>query len=204
MRPHNSTMTMGTVGPQTQSGGASAGCILSLLYPPGTTGNSSGSVAGKRGLENQAGVCHCVKCTRTIASSSQSARVWAGGRQHQVPIPTLASTEAMLDRDVYKQELSLIDVTINEGGVGATLSLGSIGRSGDAVHFRPCIRCKGLSFSSTHPYAIRWWCTVCGWSYVLERWRVNEGECIPPRSSCTWPEHADVHALVVGINAQSR
>jgi hypothetical protein len=76
-----------------------------------------------------------------------------------------------------------------------TLSMGAVGRAGDAVHFRPCERCRGLSHSSTHPYALRLWGTVCGWSYVIEKWRRTVSRSIPPRKSCTWPDNAVMRSM---------
>lgn len=176
------------VGPRTMSGEASAGSVFQLLRPadaagsPGTRPSVASTMA--------AGVCHCVKCTRVCVDSVHMARAWAGGvREEEVKIRVAASAGAEREAP-HVMELALTTVTINDGGVGAVLSMGTIGRSADGVWFKPCARCKGLAFASTHPHAFRWLCTDCGHTNVFARWRLEAGECVPPLWSCTWPEHA--------------
>ena len=91
------------------------------------------------------------------------------------------------ERGVHTRKLALTTVTINDGGVGAVLTMGTIGRAYDGVWFKPC---GGLSFSSTHPHAFRWSCTDCGFTYVCPRWRLGAADSVPPVWSCAWPEHA--------------
>ena len=53
-----------------------------------------------------------------------------------------AGTE-VLGQTVQSRQLALTTVTINDGGVGAVLTMGTIGRSVDGVWFKPCRRCGG-------------------------------------------------------------
>ena len=120
----------------------------------------------------------------------QMARVWAGEATIREVEERVATGAGVQQEAAHVMKLALTTVVINDGGVGATLTMGTMGRSVDGVWFKPCTRCSGLAFSSTHPHAFRWLCTDCGFTNVFARWRLEEAECAPPVWSCTWPEHA--------------
>ena len=136
------------------------------------------------------GVCHCTKCTRACMSSVHTARAWAGEVTRGEVEEEVARGPKEHREAMHLMKLSLTTVTINDGGVGAVLTMGTIGRSVDGVWFKPCMKCSGLSFASTHPHAFRWLCTDCGLTNVFARWRLGSAECVPPLYSCAWPEHA--------------
>ena len=204
LRPTITTATV-MVGPRTMSGVASAGSVLQILRPTITTSGQRMPVGA--GTAMTAGVCHCNKCTRVVTSEVQAARAWAG----EVLVPEVAVRASVaaegLTAPSHILQLALTTVTINDGGVGAVLTAGTIGRSADGVWFKPCVRCKGLAFSSTHPYAFRWSCTDCGFTNVFARWRLGSAESVPPLSSCAWAEHAlivRVSDAVVGVCFDTR
>ena len=176
------------MGPRTASGEASAGCAVQVLRPlEATKGLQAQESAGEALV---AGMCHCTICTRVCVDSVQMAQAWAGGVTESEVEGKVAGGAGGQREATHAMQLSLTTVTINDGGVGAVLSMGTIGRSADGVWFKPCTGCKGLAFSSTHPHAFRWLCTDCGLTNVFARWRLDAGECVPPLWSCTWPEHA--------------
>ena len=176
------------VGPRTMSGGASAGSVYEVLRPRCV--DRGQWIPTGICTTMSTGVCFCTKCTRVCINSVQMAQAWAGGLTvEEVEASAHAGTE-VLGQTVQSRQLALTTVTINDGGVGAVLTMGTIGRSVDGVWFKPCRRCGGLAFSSTHPHAFRWSCTDCGFTNVFARWRIGTGDSVPPVWSCSWPEHA--------------
>ena len=82
--------------------------------------------------------------------------------------------------------------TRNDGGVGVRFTCGTVGHASDATAFRNCgqLGCKGVTYKSMHPYAVRWHCTRCGMSTVDAVVDPDELPVIPALCDDTWIQHA--------------
>jgi hypothetical protein len=96
------------------------------------------------------GVCHCSRCTRVCVSSVQRAHALTGNTGVEEAGVSLVKGAGLERETAHVSRLAMTTVTINDGGVGAVLTSGSIGRSADVSAMETGVSGVGATTEQLH------------------------------------------------------